>query len=100
MNHVQVELLRAKELISDPKRWTTGAYARNTSGVYTSPVNDNAVCFCALGAMDAVESGSRAFNALYEAAYQHGGITHINDVSGHHSVMAMFDRAVEIAGRR
>ncbi len=55
------ELLRkGRELISDPKKWTKGAYARDNNlvdrsgarrGTHVSAVAPNAACWCSVGAL-------------------------------------------------
>lgn len=34
----------------DSSRWTKEAYARDENGIFLSPYNDEAVCWCLLGA--------------------------------------------------
>lgn len=39
-----------RELLSDPKKWTKGAYARNCQGYGVPFKSEEAVCFCLQGA--------------------------------------------------
>ena len=38
-------------LLSDPTKWTQGENARNARGEATSPISEDAVCWCVLGAV-------------------------------------------------
>ena len=94
-------LVAARELISQPERWTQGAYARDLNGLRVSPGGPNAVCWCAIGAMAKVaglSSGemedSRAAITLELAAESNGVIAEWNDASDHESVVEAFDRAI------
>jgi len=51
MKSVKTNLIKAKKLISDPKKWTQGWYAKNNHGQYTWPAHEDAVCFCSIGAV-------------------------------------------------
>ena len=44
-------LIAAKELISDPARWTKGAGARDAKGVSCNTDAPEAVCWCSAGAI-------------------------------------------------
>lgn len=41
----------ARQLIADPKDWTQHDVAANSSGHVVDPVDDDATCFCAVGAV-------------------------------------------------
>lgn len=70
MTPTKLETLRAvRELLSDPSRWTRGAYARDAEGNYANASGPNAVCWCAVGAFEKVtgyKSGaiSRSIDSL------------------------------------
>lgn len=96
-------LIKARELISDPERWTQGAYAKDSSGreVYDS---DAAVCWCGIGALRRVAgydylSRSKAIDFLHKTAREAGFdyFQDFNDSSTHAEVLAAFDRAIEAA---
>ena len=73
---------KAHELLSDPSKWTRGTYARNASGQRCPPKSAEAVCFCAVGAIDRVYSAhSNAENRLDEAVRELGydSIVYWND---------------------
>ena len=44
-------LVRAKEIISDPARWTTGEYAKDVTGLPTAAIDADAVQWCAIGSL-------------------------------------------------
>ena len=45
-------LIRAKDVISDPTRWTRGVSARNIDGEEVSPADDCACGWCATGVVE------------------------------------------------
>lgn len=54
------EILRAaRALISDPARWTQGAFARDSSGDQVDRLTSEAVCWCLAGAVDAASYPER-----------------------------------------
>lgn len=60
------------KLLSDPKRWTKGCFARNRKGKEVEPERRKAaVCFCVLGAVraeyDDPDEGRLAKNKLRDA---------------------------------
>ena len=98
-------LVKARELISDPERWTHGVYARDAKGESCFDSSDEATCFDALGALNRV-SGTRmrartsASSFLYEAidsVPSPYSIGEINDQLGHEATLKIFDRAIELA---
>lgn len=49
------ELLRAAgDLLEQPGAWTQGFYARDAKFQQVPPENENAVCWCALGAIEKI----------------------------------------------
>lgn len=103
-----VEILRAaRERISDPERWTTEAYARDRDGSGTEPQQADAVCWCAVGAFlaeqglaprvgDDPHRSNPVLDLLIEAA-GHRPVAAVNDKDGHAAVLALYDRAIELA---
>lgn len=99
-------LKEARELLSEPKRWTTQAAARDATGNEVSVDSPRAACFCSIGAIermclaDGEEAYCRAERALRDAAKELFGsqsIVNANDrrPEGHAGVLKMFDRAIE-----
>lgn len=102
-----VSVLRAaKQIISDPSRWTCGEYARTSRGKCIGVECDAAVSFCSIGALasalgsdvDAAEN-SAAYKLLHRVATEESywSVASLNDQGGHAAAMSMFDRAIEIA---
>lgn len=102
-----VRILRsAKRMISDPRHWTCGEYARTARGNPIGVECAAAVSFCSIGAL-ALASGlsvkaaedSPACGFLDAAAKEKNycWVHSLNDGGGHEMAMAMFDRAIELA---
>jgi len=108
-------LIRSRQRIVAQSRWTRGAYARDASGNACNVQDQDAVCWCAAGALE-YESGrnsptwiedgqgKKKTNPLYHKAHAlleeaAGGvsITAINDGSGHARVLQMYNRAIVLA---
>lgn len=90
----------ARELISDPKRWTRGAYARNEQGAACGARNPAAVCWCASGALIKCGGGAPFAGGISDALLEllkRECIVHKNDDEGHASVLAAFDRVLAAA---
>lgn len=101
-------LREARELISDPKRWTQNHFARDRRGEFISPIHPEAVCFCAGGALAKVdgtsfhnsEAHSSAWEALRHASkslFGNSDPADVNDELGHAAVLRMFDAAIASA---
>ena len=99
-------LTKAREILTPKKNWTQGTMARNSEGYMTLLRNEEAVCFCALGAVerayydlagwDPSAAPQEVFDPLYEAVGE-GGVALWNDRPSrtHEEVLAAFDRAIE-----
>ncbi len=87
----------ARELLSDPKRWTRYTSARDIDGEPISALHPKAVCFCFHGAL--VHSGLRVgtpdFNVvqafLNERTESYIGF---NDTHTHDQVMTFMDEVI------
>lgn len=44
--------MKPSELLADPSKWTQGVMARDAQGNEVSPQDENAICFCLLGALE------------------------------------------------
>lgn len=100
MDTVQI-LKEARALIADEKNWTQDSFARNSAGETTEPADDEAVCYCAIGALAKVarlspECNLPAENLVEEEALMLGWINvpEFNDNHTHAEVLALFDRAI------
>lgn len=95
-------LLRAREIIADPKRWTRGAIARDRRSTDCAMSDSNAVRFCAYGALEraafelrsdtpwAIATASRIGSGI------HKDLTDVNDgPGGRKAVLALFDQALQ-----
>ncbi len=102
-----VEVLRqARELIADKSRWTQNAAARDASGIYTSPRNESAVCWCAQGAIlnkcdwdsrfQPIDLLDNACIALFDglAVEVNDGLKVRGDAASHAAILSAFDRAI------
>lgn len=97
MNTLEI-LTKARDLISDPARWTQKAFARDNSGESINNRSSYAVCWCAMGAVYKTSSNNRAsvpFSFLHAAAGMWAG--NFNDTHTHAEVLAVFDKAIEAA---
>lgn len=93
-------LRAAREKISTPEKWTQGAYARDAGGNAVRAAADDAVCWCALGAIVSLNifpaDREEAAGALYKVVPE---VSVFNDKPGrtHAEVMAVFAKAIERA---
>ena len=93
-------LTAVRELLSDPKRWTQGAMARDAQGNGVGHSSSDAACWCLDGAIRYAERhkpwrpGSPAFAALRERLH-YTSVAMFNDSSEHAEVLALLDRAIE-----
>jgi hypothetical protein len=107
--YTQLTLLLARALITDRFRWTSGALARDSYGRVVSPLDDDAVSWCALGAVyrtvgGDLEAFTRVVDTLDEAcrALYGTSIRAVNDSPSpfaHCAVLSAFDAAVDEAAR-
>lgn len=113
------ELLKAaKRLIEKQSNWTQKAYARNDEDIPIDSDSPNAVCFCSLGALHkTLGKYDKTFNykyqQLFDAAYGYLdkaielvgakdlaptiSVASYNDTYSHSEVMAVWDKAIELA---
>jgi len=112
---VRAVLTDARAFIADEATWTKGAGARNAKGVPVSSWDDEAVCFCTIGAVAraAYQRGlsdeMHAMVRLDEAARRVHDLppgdrpmpeflrpaAYVNDYLGREAALAMFDNALE-----
>lgn len=104
-------LQQARDLISDPKRWTQGTYAKTKEGsIAYPPTHKDAYCFCSIGAIARVQNllpvdaeSSKAVGFLTQLVTGQPGvddrwaIPEFNDSRTHDEVLQMFDFAIEAA---
>lgn len=103
-----IEVLKsARELLSDPVRWTKGCLARDANGV--SVHASNGVCWCLMGAVIKVcpddddymtRSSARHFiHESLEGQSIYGDIPSFNDApdTTHEDLLKTLDKAIEFA---
>lgn len=101
MNAAEI-LIAARAVIGEPKAWIKGMNARAADGIEVDSHDPNAVCFCALGAVNRVTErfgdGHCARDALREAINDFS-IDNWNDdpETTHADVLAAFDKAIKKA---
>jgi hypothetical protein len=125
MNKTQRLLAAAKAIIADPAKWIKGKYAiaaeDATSMGYGCKVpshfalllgyQPNAVCFCSVGALQkaAGEDGDwggaslfldKAVKRLTDGKFEHTPRFNDAPTTTHEDVMAMFDKAIELAAEK
>ena len=93
-------LRRAREIISDPTKWTQGTYARDKYGHRAEPDSPAASRWDALGAITraskelGVREGIGAGSVDRLITIAKGPVSTINDNQGHAAVLALFDKAL------
>jgi hypothetical protein len=92
-------LKAARQLITDPAKWTQEAFARNKLGQIVEPDFGDATCFCALGAIQhftKYTGMSPADVLLDNLSLSKFGmcIDVFNDTHTHAEVLALFDAAI------
>ena len=92
-------LKAARDLISDPARWTKNLFARDKSGKYVNPQSKEAVCFCSLGAIE--RFAGRKMLGEFEKHLDDvckrlfgTNVISFNDTHVHAEVLALFDAAI------
>ena len=95
-----LETLRAaRDLISDPARWTQDELARDADGEEICPTEELAVCYCSFGAIQRFTKENEmtdADNHLQDVCLRLFGISviELNDTHTHAEVLALFDAAI------
>lgn len=95
---VKEVLTKARALVE--KGWVQGSYAEDAEGLHVDPCSEDAVCWCAAGAIRAaVDDNAEQYYFLRKTLRQYTligvGIIHFNDTaSAKEDVLALFDRAI------
>lgn len=100
-------LKRARKLLSNPERWTKGAFAKDRRGQRVPSGDPKAVCYCAAGALKRcagngvlwVVATSYLVRAARRGNYSPANVWYYNDHPRrtHAQVMRWFDRAIALA---
>jgi hypothetical protein len=96
-------LTDARALISDPKHWAQGWFARDMLGGAVDARSPSAECFCALGALGRAMgrhfmdvTGHPAVEIL-RSVLPIQDISRFNDTHSHGEILDAFDRAIDAA---
>lgn len=107
MQTVKELLTDARDLISDPSKWTKGAMARNKDGKLTSPTDEESVSYCAIGALvvcrpiepyfTTYHKAVRILNRIAKGRSGDKTIDRFNDSAHrqHWEILKVFDQAIE-----
>lgn len=91
-------LIAARQKITPPQCWTQGESARNIHNEPTAPDSLGAVCWCAIGACEAVSSDRFVVGGALTQLNRHvRGTADFNDTHTHQEVLALFDKAIAAA---
>lgn len=104
--NIKEHLTKARELLSDPAKWTRGAMAKDACGKLADVTGPNATCFCLQGALCRVapigHSATHVYLAQRLAKRNKGYDGDLNDIAafndhyamGHADVLAVLDEAI------
>jgi hypothetical protein len=92
-------LKAARQLITDPAKWTQGEFARDVDGSASFALSERAHCYCALGALEKVigrPDYTDAYDKLWRVCRTKFGtdVAAFNDTHTHAEVLALFDAAI------
>ena len=103
MRTAKQQLVAARKLISKPKSWTQGTYARTGDRLAAEIDGDKAHCWCLIGAIRAVDpdNSEEALDWLRATLRHEYGefisISHFNDTHSHAEVLRALDLAIASA---
>lgn len=118
MKHSHQILIEAREIISDRKRWTQFAYARDLNGHPVSAFDESAVCFDASAALmiasgmhirDSAKDDYASAEAYLKKANSefadglcyftstNDGYIRIGLMDPHDAILEVYDRAIELS---
>ncbi len=91
--------MKIRELLSEPKHWTQGAFAKDCDGITVPPSHPRAVCWCLIGAAHRcypnLPQRSIALKQIEDAIVEEGfcdDIADFNDHNGHEYIMELLER--------
>lgn len=112
MQKVSDFLIEAKKVIEDPTRWTRGWFAKTRMGTNCSALDDRAMCFCSLGALERFDGQELPINKYdpisgepnnsrlaqdYLEEVMGCAVEDFNDEHSHQEVMQKWDEAINLA---
>jgi len=92
-----LQLLKdARDLISDPAKWTQGSFAKDEQGNIVDAMDSTAVRWCMMGALCHCPARNETYTRAidYIRKYTSCGIAWYNDHSSHPQVLKLFDKAI------
>lgn len=94
-----LEAIKAvRKLITDPKHWTQGAFARDANGNSTDTCGPNATCWCIAGAITKVDIDAKGINGdIYgelAKSTEGDGIVYVNDNLGHKAILNVINKTI------
>ena len=102
---VKQTLIKARSLIEKPENWLQGSFSCDAEGNHCFATEENAVCFCSLGAVERAINetivdygcGADVYAAARELLQVKMGTSAIkfNDSHTHQEVLAKFDEAIK-----
>ena len=96
--NVREALIAVRELLTDPKHWTQGFYARDEAGGLMDPKDSRAACWCLLGACrkvaDTYDNSERL--GIFLSGVQDESIVSFNDhpLTKHEDVLNLLDKTI------
>jgi hypothetical protein len=102
-------LINARALIADPQHWARGVLAQTADGRPIAWYQSSADRWCAVGAINraaydllgdlnkARRIGKEVASIVYPHRWFGWALPDINDAQGHTAVLALFDKALELA---
>lgn len=99
-------LQKARDLLTDREHWAQDWFAYDNSGLFVDPTDEGATCWCSIGAICKVEgitnhNASKALFRLNGVLKVHfnwwSSVADYNDTHTHEEVLAVFDKAIELA---
>jgi hypothetical protein len=93
----------ARELLAKPEAWTKGSCARNSAGLSTIATNNDACCFCVVGALMRVSGDSHlgSRSAAFASNFLHklspalsAGDFNDDPNTTHADILALLDKGI------
>lgn len=92
-------LKAARELLTNAEHWTKESSARKADGTACHVMNENAKCWCALGALERSGANTYYIHRALDKLRINNTISAYNDhaKTTHDDVLKMFDVAIELS---
>lgn len=101
-------LIKARELISKPEQWNQGCMARNKDNQVVHSYSDDAVRWCAIGAIRNIVCSNGYVGVEHLLIHcipddykpymrSNATLAEFNDDKTHKEVLGLFDKAIELA---